>query len=427
MKQFQVYWRESWTTLERMSTEVKEQKEQHAKSGLDGLDLPWEEDIVSLRRDFHAHPELGYHEVRSSGIIAARLRALGYAVEEKVGVTGVVGVMKAARPGPCVLVRADMDALPIEEQTDWSWKSQNPNAMHACGHDCHMAIGLTVARLLAERREQWNGTVKFMFQPAEEGLGGAGKMIKAGVLENPRPDFALALHVWSEIDAGLIGLSPGPVMAAADEFRAVITGKGGHGAMPQQTTDAVVVAAQIVGALQTVVARNIKPLDAAVVTVGSLHSGSAFNVIPGEARIEGTLRSFEPQVRAALRERCRAIIETLPQAFGARGEWHFLPGYPATVNDEAVTARLQTVFERVAGAENVRPFEPTMGAEDMSLVLEQIPGCYFFVGGRSEASHSVWPHHHPSFNIDESALALGARAMVAAVEELLQSQESPLS
>ncbi len=403
-----------------MSTELKQGLEEFS-GATDGLQLPWEEEIVALRRDFHAHPELGYQEVRSSAIIAARLRDLGYQVEERVGITGVIGVMQGVASGPCVLVRADMDALPIEEQTDWPWKSKNPDAMHACGHDCHMAIGLMVARLLAERRDQWSGSVKFMFQPAEEGLGGASKMIEGGVLENPRPDFALALHVWSEIDAGILGLSPGPVMAAADEFRAVIRGKGGHGAMPHQTTDAVVVAAQIVGALQTIVARNIKPLEAAVVTVGSLHSGSAFNVIPGEARMEGTLRSFDPQVRQALRERCREIIETLPLAFGAQGEWQFFPGYPATVNDAEVTARLQPVFEKIAGAENVRPFEPTMGAEDMSLILQQIPGCYFFVGGRAQSSQSVWPHHHPRFNIDESALLLGARAMAAAVEELLQS------
>lgn len=390
-------------------------------AGMPDLSLPWEEDIVALRRDFHAHPELGYHEVRTADIIAQRLRELGYEVEEKVGVTGVVGLLHGARPGPCVLVRADMDALPIEEDAQWKWKSKNPGVMHACGHDCHMAIGLTVARLLSEKREQLHGTVKFMFQPAEEGLGGAGKMIDAGLLENPRPDYALALHVWSEIEAGTIGLAPGPVMAASDEFRIQITGKGGHGAMPQQTTDAIVVAAQVIGALQTIVARNIKPLDSAVITVGSLQSGTAFNVIPGEARMEGTLRSFHESVRTTLQERARQIVETLPLAFGAQGEWQFFPGYPATVNNEEVTARLLPVFQRVAGAGNVQPFEPTMGAEDMSLVLQQIPGCYFFVGGRAEASGAVWPHHHPRFNIDESALFLGARAMVAAVEELLQS------
>ncbi len=385
------------------------------------LGLPWEKDIIALRRDFHANPELGYKETRSAGVIASRLRALGYEVEENVGVTGVIGLMRGVKSGPCVLVRADMDALPIVEDTPWEWKSQVAGAMHACGHDCHMAIGLTVARLLAEKREHWGGTVKFMFQPAEEGLGGAAKMIKSGLLEAPRPDYALALHVWSEIEAGIIGLSSGPVMAAADEFRARIVGKGGHGAMPHQTTDAIVVAAQVIGALQTVVSRSVKPLDAAVVTVGNLHSGSAFNIIPGEARMEGTLRSFSPDVRDMLRERSREIIENLPLAFNAEGEWQFFPGYPATVNDETVTERLRPVFETIAGTENVQPFEPTMGAEDMSLVLEQIPGCYFFVGGRSEASGATWPHHHPRFNIDESALLLGARAMTAAVEELLKS------
>ena len=384
------------------------------------LDLPWEEDVVALRRDFHAHPELGYHETRTSGIIAERLRDLGYEVTQEVGITGVVGLMHGAHDGPCVLVRADMDALPVREDTPWEWKSSVDGVMHACGHDCHMAIGLSVARLLAQKRDQLHGSVKFMFQPAEEGLGGAGKMIEAGLLENPRPDYALALHVWSEIEAGVIGLSPGPVMAAADEFRVRITGKGGHGAMPHQTTDAIVVAAQIVGALQTIVARNLKPLEPGVVTVGSLQSGSAFNVIPGEARMEGTLRSFSEETRAMLRDNARRIVETLPQAFGAQGHWQFLPGYPPTVNDETVTARLRPVFESVAGQTNVQAFEPTMGAEDMSLVLQQIPGCYFFVGGRAQESGAVWPHHHPQFNIDESALHLGTRAMLAAVEELLK-------
>ena len=390
-------------------------------AGEPDLAQPWEEDIVALRRDFHAHPELGYQETRSARIIAERLRALGYEVTERVGVTGVVGLLRGPQDGPCVLVRADMDALPVEEETPWQWKSRVKGAMHACGHDCHMAIALTVARLLAQKRDQLRGTVKFMFQPAEEGLGGAGKMIDAGLLENPRPDYALALHVWSEIEAGVIGLSPGPVMAAADEFRVTITGKGGHGAMPHQTVDAVVVAAQVIGALQTVVSRNLKPLEAGVVTVGNLHSGSAFNVIPGEAHLEGTIRSFSEQARAELRDNSQRIVETLPLAFGAQGQWHFFPGYPPTINDAAVTRRLRPVLEKVAGQNNVQPFEPTMGAEDMSLVLRQIPGCYFFVGGRAATSGAVWPHHHPRFNIDESALHLGARAMLAAVEELLQS------
>ena len=388
------------------------------------LELPWEEDVVALRRDFHAHPELGFQETRTAGIVAARLRALGLEVREGVGKTGVIGVLRGAKAGPCVLVRADMDALPVDEENGWEWKSKTPGKMHACGHDAHTAIGLCVARILAEEREQLAGTVKFMFQPAEEGMGGAGRMIGDGVLDNPRPDFALALHVWSSIEAGIIGVSPGPVMACADEFHARIVGQGGHGAMPEQTVDAIVVAAHIVTTLQSVVSRNVKPLDAAVVTVGKMQAGSTFNVIPGEAHLWGTTRAFAPDVRATLERRCREIVETLPLAFGGRGEWNFKRGFPAVVNDPAVTERLQSTFESVVGAQNVQPFEPTLGAEDMSLVLEQIPGCYFFVGGRNEAIGATYPHHHPRFNIDETSLSVGTRAMVAAVKELLRLDKS---
>ena len=383
------------------------------------LELPWERDIIALRRDFHAHPELGFEEVRTAGIVAQRLRDLGLEVREQVGRTGVVGLLRGARPGPCVLVRADMDALPIREENAWEWKSENAGKMHACGHDAHTAIGLSVARILSEEREELCGTVKFMFQPAEEGMGGAGVMIRDGVLENPRPDFALGLHVWTPLQMGTIGISSGPVMACADEFRARIIGKGGHGAMPEDTVDALLIAAHVVTALQSIVSRNIKALDAGVVTVGKLEAGSAFNVIAGEAYLEGTMRAFNPQVRKTLENRCREIIETIPQAFGARAEWKFLPGFPVTVNDESVTQRLIPILQNVAGAQNVALFEPTLGAEDFSLILQQIPGCYFFVGARNAEIGATYPHHHPKFNIDESALHLGARALVASVKELL--------
>ncbi|PQV65396.1 amidohydrolase [Abditibacterium utsteinense] len=383
------------------------------------LQLPWEEDVVALRRDFHAHPELGFEEVRTARIVAQRLRDLGLEVTENVGQTGVVALLRGGKPGPCVLVRADMDALPIEEENAWQWKSKNAGKMHACGHDAHTAIGLSVARILTQEKDDLAGTVKFMFQPAEEGLGGAGRMIRDGVLENPKPDFALALHVWSALEKGTIGVSSGPVMACTDEFRARIIGQGGHGALPHQTIDAILMAAHVVTALQSVVSRNVKPLDAAVVTVGKIEAGTAFNIIPGEASLEGTLRAFEPEVRKNLETRCREIIETLPKAFGGRGEWQFFEGFPAVVNDEAVTQRITPALQSVAGKENVAPFEPTLGAEDFSLVLQEIPGCFFFVGARNAEIDAVYPHHHPKFNIDESALHLGARALVAAVKELL--------
>ena len=386
------------------------------------LDLPWETDAIALRRDFHAHPELGFEETRSAAIIAARLRALGLQVREGVGKTGVVGVLRGeGGDGPCVLVRADMDALPIEEENGWEWKSGSTGKMHACGHDAHMAIGLSVARLLAQSRNEWRGSVVFMFQPAEEGMGGAGRMIEDGVLENPKPDFALALHVWSPTQKGKIGLASGPVMACTDAFRARIVGKGGHGALPHETVDPILIAAHTVVALQSVVSRNVKPLDSSVVTVGQFQSGTTFNVIPNDAILLGTTRAFKDDVRKLLETRVKEIVATLPPVFGARGELTWIPGFPAVVNEASVVERLRPAFERVAGTENVEEFEPTLGAEDMSLVLQQIPGCYFFVGGRNEEIGANWPHHHPKFNIDESAITLGARAMVEAVRTLLKA------
>ena len=391
------------------------------KTAAPSLDLPWEADAIALRRDFHAHPEIGFGEVRSAAIIAARLRALGLSdIREGVGGTGVTGLLRGgAGDGPCVLVRADMDALPIEEENEWAWKSGSAGLMHACGHDAHMAVGLSVARLLSEQRAKLKGTVKFMFQPAEEGLGGAARMMREGVLESPRPDYALALHVWSPLEAGKIAVAPGPVMACSDEFRAKLIGKGGHGALPHETLDAVLMAAHTVLALQSIVSRNLKPLDAGVVTVGELHAGSAFNVIPGEAYLSGTTRAFLPEVRQLLEKRVREIVALTPQVFGGRGELKWIPGFPPVVNDAALVERLVPAFERVAGAENVEEFEPTLGAEDMALVLAEIPGCYFFVGGRNAEIGATFPHHHPRFNVDESAVLLGARAMVEAVRTLL--------
>lgn len=387
------------------------------------LELPWQQDIVALRRDFHAHPELAYEEVRTSGIVADRLRALGLEVFTGIGRTGVVGLLHGAQPGPCVLVRADMDALPVAEENDWPWKSTVPGKMHACGHDCHTATALTVARLLAKERDSLRGTVKFMFQPAEEGFGGAQEMIDDGLLEDgkfgPRPDTALALHVWSSLEVGKVAVKSGPVLACADKFDATITGKGGHGAMPHQTIDPIVIASQVVMALQSVISREIDPLEAGVVTVGKFTAGSAYNIIPGEVQLAGTLRAFNPEVRATLERRCREIIEGLPKAMGAQGQWEYLPGYPPTVNNAEITALVEKALVSTFGEENMGVFTPVMGAEDFSLVLDQIPGCYFFIGGRNEVIDAVYSHHHPQFNIDERALEIGARALVAATKECL--------
>lgn len=403
-----------------MSTATAPLKEKYLEPS---LELPWQQDIVALRRDFHTHPELAYEEVRTSGIVARRLQALGLEVFTGIGKTGVIGLLRGGQPGPCVLVRADMDALPVLEENDWEWKSGTPGKMHACGHDCHVATALTVARLLVAEKENLRGTVKFMFQPAEEGYAGAQKMIDDGLLEDgkfgSKPDIALALHVWSDLEVGKVSIKSGPVMASADEFEATIYGKGGHGAMPHQTIDPVMVAAQVVLAMQTTISRNLDPLQPGVVTVGKVLAGSAHNIIPGRADLAGTIRSFDPVVRATLERRCRELVEELPKAFGARGEWHYKPGYPPTINNAQITETVTQALTEALGAENVAPFTPVMGAEDFSLVLEKIPGCYFFVGGRNEVIDAVYPHHHPKFNIDERALEIGARAMVAATKQCL--------
>jgi amidohydrolase len=394
--------------------------------GLPSLELPWEQDLVALRRDFHAHPELGYEEVRTSGIVAERLRALGLEVRTGLATTGVVGILRGALPGPTVLIRADMDALPVEEANDWEWKSSINGKMHACGHDAHTSIALTVARLFAAEQSTLAGTLVFMFQPAEEGGGGADKMIDAGLLDEPKPDFALGLHVWSEIEAGHVAVRPGPVMASADRFTARIIGKGGHGAIPQQTIDPVVVASQCILALQTSISRNIDPLQPAVVTVGKVWAGSAFNVIPGEAILEGTVRAFNSVVRDTLERRCREIIEDLPPVFGATGEFDYERGYPATVNHPVVSEIVRGALETELGVEKVEEFTPTMGAEDFSYVLQKVPGCYFFVGGRNEAIDAVYPHHHAKFNIDEQALTVGVRGMMACVRACLKAEKVTL-
>jgi amidohydrolase len=401
--------------------ELASLSELKARTAEPSLSLPWERDIVALRRDFHEHPELGYEETRTAGIVAARLRELGLEVREGVGGTGVVATLSNGE-GPTILVRADMDALPIEEQNGWEWRSSSPGKMHACGHDCHTAIGLTVARLLVEEldrdRSSWHGTVKWMFQPAEEGGNGAGRMIEDGLLD-PMPDAALALHVWSDVPAGQVALREGASMACADVFRARISGRGGHGAIPQQTIDPVVVAAHVVTALQTVVSRSVDPLEPAVVTVGQLSAGEAFNVIPDEATLSGTVRAFNEETRAVIEKRVREVIETLPLAFGARGACAYEKGYPPTVNDTRLTQWTREAIAEEIGAENVVEWTPTMGAEDMSLVLERVPGCYFFVGGRNEEIGAVYPHHHPKFNVDERCLEIGARSMAAAIRKCL--------
>jgi amidohydrolase len=372
--------------------------------------------VIADRRDFHEHPELAYQEVRTAGIVADRLRALGVEdVRTGIAPTGVTGLIRGTGNGDgrTVLLRADMDALPIHEENDVEYVSQNAGVMHACGHDAHTAILLGTARLLMERRDQFPGTVKLLFQPAEEmPPGGAKPMIEAGVLEDPKVDAAFGLHIDQDNPVGKIGLRPGPAMAAADRFTIHIRGKGGHGAKPQDCVDPVVIGAQIVSALQTLVARVIDPTEEAVVSVCVFKAGDAFNVIPDVADLGGTVRTFNPSNRDLLERRIGELATGIAAAMGAEVDYEYLRGYPATVNDPAMAELVREEAAKVVGDEGVREAALMMGAEDFSYFLEEVPGAYWFVGSQNPERGIVWGHHHPRFDLDEAAMAIGMESMV---------------
>jgi amidohydrolase len=374
--------------------------------------------VIADRRHFHQHPELGYQEFETAEIVAERLHSLGVEdIRTGIAVTGVTGLVRGTKPGPdkVVLIRADMDALPIFEENDVDYKSQVDGKMHACGHDAHTAGLLGVTRLLMDRRDQFSGTVKVLFQPAEEGGAGALAMINEGVLDDPKVDAAFGLHVDQGSPVGTISLRPGPALAAADRFVAVIKGRGGHGAHPHETIDPIAVGAQVVTALQMIVGREVDPTEPAVVTVGALIAGEAPNVIPDTAELRGTLRSFNPEVRDQLATRVEEIVKGVAGALRAEVDYTYKPGYPTTVNDAEMAALVRDVAIEVVGEDRV--FEPAlqMGAEDFSYYLERVPGAFFFVGSKNADRGLTWGHHHPRFDIDEDVLVYGMETMARTV------------
>jgi amidohydrolase len=377
------------------------------------------EQLVAWRRDFHMHPELGFQEHRSASLVADHLRDLGYRVQTGVANTGVVGLLEGDRPGPVVMARFDMDALPIAEENETDYVSQNPGVMHACGHDAHMAIGLGVATLMARHRNEIAGVLTLVFQPGEEGMNGAEVMVKEGVLENPRPDVFLATHVWNQKPVGTVSVAPGAVMAAAEEWSCAVRGKGGHGALPHQTVDPVVAAAQIVTTLQTVVSRNVDPLETAVVTVGTIHGGDAFNVIPNQVDMTGTIRTYSPQVRKAILRRVREVVEGVAAVCGAEAELEITSLTPAVANDPQVTEVVRAAAEAVVGVGNVFSDERTMGSEDAAYFMQDVPGCYFFLGSANAERGLDAPHHNPHFDFDEDALPLGLAIFMHALAHYL--------
>ena len=381
----------------------------------------------SLRRDLHMHPELGFRELRTGGIAAKELESLGIEVTKGIGKTGVVGLLEGSKPGPTLLLRFDMDALPISEETGAEYASQNPGVMHACGHDGHTAIGLTVAKILHKHRNQLAGTIKFCFQPSEEGsngeeTGGAETMMRDGLLETPKVDMSLALHLWNEKPLGWLGVTKGPVMAGGDILAVRIIGRGGHGAIPDMAVDPIIAAANIVNALQTIVARNVSPLDTAVVSVTSIHGGTAFNVIPPEVKLEGTLRSFDGRVRQKVIERFEQIARGVGEGMGCQVEINIKRITPALVNNDVITAKVQETAQRVLSTSQLDDTYQTMTAEDMAFMQEKVPGCFFFVGSNNRARHLDYGHHHPKFDFDEEALIRGSALMAAAAVDILNQR-----
>jgi amidohydrolase len=375
-----------------------------------------------LRRDFHMHPELGFKEERTANIVSRELTKLGLEVKTGVGITGVVALLEGKAQGPTVLIRFDMDALPIQEDTAAEYASVIDGVMHACGHDGHVAIGLTVARILNEYRKEFKGTVKLVFQPAEEGLGGAEKMIADGLLLNPIPDVSLALHVWNEKPVGWVGIVPGPVMAAADTFHIKIIGKGGHGAVPNLCNDPILAASQVINLLQGIVSRNVSPLKSAVVTVASIHGGEAFNVIPPMVELKGTIRTFEASIRDLVIMKIHQITHDVTHALDCESKIEIKPITPAVINHPDITQRVQKVASNLLSDDQLDFKTITMGSEDMAFILQQIPGCYFFIGSANKELNLDASHHHPKFDFDETVLPKAVGLMVASTLEFLDKE-----
>ena len=374
-----------------------------------------------LRRDFHRHPELGFQEHRTAEIIVRELSNLeDMVIQAGVAGTGVVGTLKGGKPGRVILLRFDMDALPVEENTGVDYSSENEGLMHACGHDGHLAIGLTTARLLHEGRENLSGTIKFVFQPAEEGLGGAVAMIKEGILSDPVPEVALALHLWNEKPLGWIGITDGLVMSASETFQVRITGKGGHGGKPHESIDPIVAAAGIINALQSIVSREIPPLDSGVITVSSIHGGEAHNVVPEQVTLSGTIRSFTEETRDLLLKRFHEVVEQTAAVYLCRARITIEDISPAVNNDPKIAAVLRQTAGELFPQAVIDQGYRTMASEDMAFMMQEIPGCYCLIGSANSERGLDAKHHQPEFNFDEQALTQGVALLVSAVHDLLK-------
>lgn len=381
-------------------------------------------EMAAIRHDLHAHPELCFEEVRTADVVAAKLTEWGIPMHRGMGKTGVVGIVKSGTSARAIALRADMDALPLQERNTFSHTSQHPGKMHACGHDGHTAMLLSAARYLATERH-FDGTVYLVFQPAEEGGGGAREMIQDGLFEKFPVEAVFGMHNWPGMAVGTFAVSAGPVMASSNEFKITIKGKGGHAAMPHNALDPVPVAAQMVQAFQTIISRNTKPIDAGVISVTMIHAGEATNVIPDSCELQGTVRTFTLEVLDMIEQRMRDMAHHTAAAFGMECEFEFVRNYPPTINAAPEAEFARQVMARMVGAEQVQPQEPTMGAEDFAFMLQVKPGCYCFIGN-GDGDHRTMGHgagpcmlHNPSYDFNDALLPLGATYWVRLTEAWL--------
>jgi len=366
--------------------------------------------IINTRRDFHKYPELSFQEKRTSKIVAEKLKSFGIKTKKNIGKTGVVGILESEIDGPTIALRADMDALPIQETNNFSYKSVNDGVMHACGHDAHTAILLGAAEALSKMKKKLRGNIRFIFQPAEEGFGGAQFMINDGAIDNV--DEIYGLHVWNYQKSGSVGVKSGPVMATADMFNIKIRGRGGHGAAPQGTVDSIVVASHLIQALQTIVSRNTNPLESTVVTIGEINGGYNFNIIADEVILKGTTRAYTIKNKNLIKKRMKDIILGIEKTFKAKIILDYKDGYPPVINDKNATQTVYDAAKKIVKNNVIEPYL-SMGGEDFSYYTNKIPGCFFFLGSAPKDRRPLsTPHHCSHFDIDEKAMLIGSSIFV---------------